>query len=831
MNDLLEIGSKSVGLLVLAALSAYLLRRSSAAVRHRIWALSFVGLAALPLLALRLPSLTIERPAAWSQGGQRFVQEPPRMNRSATVVVNQPKAIPTPMPTEAPDHNASTPVPAIVLMVWITGAIFLLARLAFQLLSARNWTRLAEDLVFDASFGIPPHTRVLKTRSVDLPMTFGFLRPVILMPMGGVGWPEERVREVLLHESAHVQRGDWPWLVFAKVVEALYWPNPLVAMAARRLRTEAELAADDQVLRAGIPAPHYAATLVAFAEGSRDRSAIAALPFVESGTLKARVASILSEACHRAPLGRKTAIVALLLGAVVILPYAAARVVTGPDIVRTGTFDMGNDGHVEIVAITKMEGGRATSWDVHGALLPRPFPAREKDWDWLNPVHPVPAGATVRYLVYRLDRSDTVSPTFASASGVELNQIAWPSPNDSYGMFQDAVGGQYWVLKLVEPAGSGKVSLTARFGTAPWKLEAYRDYKDGQEVGVFNSAVDLHLSSVKLAKQDQTEATFVLPPEAADQETRVRFLPTDLDNIRLQGAGPQSVFTSQRPEEITRVEVLERPLKTIRLADIPLEPEPNASYVAHPFLPVSVVSADGGKARLPDGSTLRISSLSSAADFPGLTWNGDGKRIKGALPFGDAAVHYPTVKPVNRNDRIIRMWLEKSSGGSYSIAKQTLYDDEGWPLFDANWGVYDGSRVFVGCYASVDRSSPSADITVPIAVGPYKTVERIQRSNSWRFSATKDPGWSGRLRAEFQTETTKNMDLEFLALDSGGKSVAGPSNSATSSIASVSYAWAGDWVDFDLSSRNAQKISVIEVRARPYHWVRFPNVALTPHQN
>jgi beta-lactamase regulating signal transducer with metallopeptidase domain len=130
MNDLLEIGSKSVGLLVLAALSAYLLRKSSAAVRHRIWALSFVGLAALPLLALRLPSLTIERPAAWSQGGQRFVQEPPRINRSATVVVNQPKAIPTAMPTAAPDHNASTPVPAIVLMVWITGAIFLLARLA-----------------------------------------------------------------------------------------------------------------------------------------------------------------------------------------------------------------------------------------------------------------------------------------------------------------------------------------------------------------------------------------------------------------------------------------------------------------------------------------------------------------------------------------------------------------------------------------------------------------------------------------------------------------------------------------------------------------------------
>ena len=60
MNDgtvpfLLDAAIKSTLLLAIAYLAAMLLRRASAAVRHRVWCLTFMSLLGLPVLSLILP--------------------------------------------------------------------------------------------------------------------------------------------------------------------------------------------------------------------------------------------------------------------------------------------------------------------------------------------------------------------------------------------------------------------------------------------------------------------------------------------------------------------------------------------------------------------------------------------------------------------------------------------------------------------------------------------------------------------------------------------------------------------------------------------------------
>src|SRR4029077_5575129 len=91
-----------------------------------------------------------------------------------------------------------------------------------------------------------------------MPMTWGWRRPVILLPAGAEAWPEARRRAVLLHELAHGAPQDYPAQLAAEAVRALYWFNPRVWMAPRRLRIESEHACDDQVLAAGARPSDYA---------------------------------------------------------------------------------------------------------------------------------------------------------------------------------------------------------------------------------------------------------------------------------------------------------------------------------------------------------------------------------------------------------------------------------------------------------------------------------------------------------------------------------------------------------------------------------------------
>jgi hypothetical protein len=84
----------------------------------------------------------------------------------------------------------------------------------------------------------------------------------VLLPHDADAWGDARRRLVLLHELAHAARGDVLVLHLAQLVTAAFWFDPLVWLAARRLRAEAERAADDAVLRAGIAPSAYVAELV-----------------------------------------------------------------------------------------------------------------------------------------------------------------------------------------------------------------------------------------------------------------------------------------------------------------------------------------------------------------------------------------------------------------------------------------------------------------------------------------------------------------------------------------------------------------------------------------
>ncbi|MGY8687784.1 MAG: M56 family metallopeptidase [Verrucomicrobiales bacterium] len=60
------------------------------------------------------------------------------------------------------------------------------------------------------------------------------------------------------------------WEGVCQLVRALQWWNPLVHVAAKRMREEGECACDDQVLRQGMPPANYASHLLEIARGAHD---------------------------------------------------------------------------------------------------------------------------------------------------------------------------------------------------------------------------------------------------------------------------------------------------------------------------------------------------------------------------------------------------------------------------------------------------------------------------------------------------------------------------------------------------------------------------------
>jgi beta-lactamase regulating signal transducer with metallopeptidase domain len=165
----------------------------------------------------------------------------------------------------------------------------------------------------------PDADRCVMHPRVQVPLTIGVRRSVVLLPESWIAWTDERVIAVLRHELSHVSRRDYVWNVAAALTQALYWPNPLVWLATARLRLTAELACDREASVALGPAA-YAGVLVASArEFVSTGHRAARLAPGAGGNLDARVRALLSRtgAGTAAPRGLRLLIAGLVAAAIV----------------------------------------------------------------------------------------------------------------------------------------------------------------------------------------------------------------------------------------------------------------------------------------------------------------------------------------------------------------------------------------------------------------------------------------------------------------------------------------------------------------------------------
>ena len=334
------------------SVAALLMPKAPSARRHLLWVLALTATLAIPLVSALVPSWHLDFGAVKTVMTDRskpldLKSLPPDItpiHTPQTVAFGPGPTVSTNVSISAmpktETHRSSwhlRDLRGFAIEIWLAGVIAMLVPIVMGAISLwrlgrrslpvseHSWQNLLESICQE--MGISRSVTLLRSDDRAMPMTWGIVHPILLIPSSSDAWSMQQRRMVLMHELAHIRRQDCLSQLLAQLARAVYWFNPLCWWAARQLTVERELACDDWVLRRGALASDYAEQLLAVAAGS-PRSwgfHVAAVAMARPSKLGERVMAILDPHRSRASVSRKEAGVVIALLALFVIPMSIVK--------------------------------------------------------------------------------------------------------------------------------------------------------------------------------------------------------------------------------------------------------------------------------------------------------------------------------------------------------------------------------------------------------------------------------------------------------------------------------------------------------------------------
>jgi beta-lactamase regulating signal transducer with metallopeptidase domain/5-hydroxyisourate hydrolase-like protein (transthyretin family) len=179
-------------------------------------------------------------------------------------------------------------------LVWLAGSALMLARAARSFAGAGKLCRMARPLEDEAmlrvieearrKLGLARRIRAVVTEKLTSPAVAGILVPTLILPLSLLtALPPNQLQLIILHELAHIRRGDYFANLFQLLAESLLFFNPAVWWISRQLRHEREACCDAVAIAlAGGERLEYARALARVAEHGLEDS-LAATPAFADG--------------------------------------------------------------------------------------------------------------------------------------------------------------------------------------------------------------------------------------------------------------------------------------------------------------------------------------------------------------------------------------------------------------------------------------------------------------------------------------------------------------------------------------------------------------------
>lgn len=185
---------------------------------HRAWTAVTITMLFLPVLLTWGPrtSLPILPAEAW--------QSKMLTRTAGDTIVPRQSAAEQAEPAIGAPRQAHLDWGAYAAALYFAGMGVLLIRLAIGTLRVKKLLR--EAVLDDCK---------LTHAACATPVTVGWLRPTVLLPVGWSRWPERQLRAIVAHEEEHVRRRDPLIQWIALLNRAVFWFHPLAWWLEREL--------------------------------------------------------------------------------------------------------------------------------------------------------------------------------------------------------------------------------------------------------------------------------------------------------------------------------------------------------------------------------------------------------------------------------------------------------------------------------------------------------------------------------------------------------------------------------------------------------------------
>ena len=178
----------------------------------------------------------------------------------------------------------------LLVNIWFFGALLFLFRLVNSLSELRTMRKSSSEPTdfylekmlnrLSGKFGINKVPSFRITQVGQSPITFGFLKPIVLIPASLIlHLSPAQLEAIIAHELAHVKRNDYLANLLQSGLEVLFFYHPCYWWMSQTVKELRENAADDLVVQAGISPKelaHALAEVLNFAKQNPPELALAA---------------------------------------------------------------------------------------------------------------------------------------------------------------------------------------------------------------------------------------------------------------------------------------------------------------------------------------------------------------------------------------------------------------------------------------------------------------------------------------------------------------------------------------------------------------------------